>query len=130
MKLRVMDRILLLNMWSGFEGKLTELRAVAELRSRVELLPTEQEHLKLVSVPGGVKWDEEKDEEVEIDVTPEMEDVIRKQLRLLSTQGRLPSEYLELAEQYIGADPPDAMPLPTPPLQQVQEALARQGAPK
>jgi len=100
MELGVKQRIVLLGTLSGVTGNVTELRILRELREALSFSEEEHAVLGLVVNDGQMNWNTEADQPVEIEVGDVARKVIVTQLKILSDQGQLADDHLDIIDLF------------------------------
>lgn len=101
MELGVKQRVVLLGTLTGVTGNVTELRILRELREALSFSEEEHAALKLiVDGDGRMQWETEADQPKEIEVGDVARKVIVTQLKMLSDQGELADDHLDIIDLF------------------------------
>ncbi len=84
------------------EGSLVTIRALTTLRDELPPTPEEVTHWQVEDIEGGgVRWDNEKAQDVEIEVPIPAAGVIAKVLEKLNADEQLTPDHLTLCEKFL-----------------------------
>lgn len=100
MELGVKQRIVLLGTLTGVTGNITELRILRELREALSFSEEEHAALGLIVNDGQMNWNTEGDQPKEIEVGDVARKVIVTQLKMLSDQGELADDHLDIIDLF------------------------------
>jgi hypothetical protein len=103
MKLRVADRLILLNILPQ-EGDITTLRILRDLKGRLSFSEDELAALEIKSIDGGTFWKQDADKEVEIEIGQKANGLICDAFRILNEQKKLRADFLPVYERFIKED--------------------------
>lgn len=108
MKLKVSERILLLNILAAYEGNYISVKATRELNEKLGLNEDEVAIWQPRVYPDGrYEWKTKDDDgnaipqDAEVEIGEVGKDIIRQEMVKLNGTGRLKVEHLELYEKFV-----------------------------
>ena len=106
MKLSVLERVLLSGMMMSYQGNFTNLKLIRVGREVLSFSEEENAQLKFVAdaASGNITWDPTASlllQEVEIDLSDHMVEIIKAELVKLNDQEELTDQHFSLYEKFI-----------------------------
>lgn len=106
MKVTILERVLLMGILPR-EGNVVDMNNSQNIRTAVEFSPEDLDKLKVVQTEKGMEWDAEAANEIgEKDVVVGVSgaELIKKTLKKLSDEEKLPMDALSLYRKFVDAD--------------------------
>lgn len=101
MELTVKDRLLITAILPKEDNAVT-LRIIRGLKEKLAFTPEEHEFLQIREEAGGTRWsDEYADYATEIEITDLEEPIIKRSLKQLDREQKLPMIALDLYERFV-----------------------------
>jgi len=110
MKLTVLERIHLLNLFPPVEGDLLTLRITRRLREALSFTEEEHELFKPVQEGNSVKWDATIEQNREVDISDKGRDLIAKAIKAASAKAEkgepspLKEAFVPLYDRFVPED--------------------------
>lgn len=103
MKLKVLDRLILLNVLPD-KGDITSLRILTDLKSKLSFTEDELKALDFKTENGGTLWKSEADQDTDIEIGPKANRIIVDSFERLNKEKTLRVEFVSTYEKFIKED--------------------------
>ena len=100
MKFEVQERLLLINVLSGYAGDITTVRIVGDLVRDLGFDEKEHKILKFVQTESTMRWNDGAGSK-EIEVGEKASEIIASLFKTLSDQGKLTLEHLATYDRFV-----------------------------
>ena len=101
MELSVLERLLLINKVLPKHGRYVELILTREIARLVDFTEEDVKKFEMSDSGEGVTWNVEKDVPVKFEFTESQEDLVRKRLSQMDSEGTLDQDHVSLYRKFV-----------------------------